>query len=82
MDDWENITKSHILVPLPSKMPANYIIDEYWNEEKAARPDGHEQDILEEFCVGLKVYFSKCLGKILLYRMERSQLQQVSISMA
>ena len=37
-----------------------------------------EADVLEEFCAGMKVYFEKSVGKILLYRFERSQLADVS----
>jgi hypothetical protein len=80
VDDWENVTKSLLLVPLPSQAPANYIIDEYFNEEKINRRLGSaEADILEEFCAGLKMYFEKAVGKILLYRFERSQLAEVHL---
>ena len=78
VDDWENVTKSLLLVPLPSQAPANYIIDDFFNEEKMNRRLGSpEADILEEFCAGLKMYFEKAVGKILLYRFERSQLAEV-----
>ena len=78
VDDWENVTKSLLLVPLPSQAPANYIIDSYYDEEKLGRRLGSaEADILMEFCAGLKVYFEKSIGKILLYRFERSQLAEV-----
>ncbi|EXJ92380.1 hypothetical protein A1O3_00930 [Capronia epimyces CBS 606.96] len=78
VDDWENVTKSLLLVPLPSQAPANYILDEYFNEEKLNRRLGSvEADILEEFVTGLKTYFEKAVGKILLYRFERNQLQDV-----
>ena len=79
VDDWENVTKSLLLVPLPSQAPANFIIDTYYNEEKMNRRLGSaEADVLEEFCAGMKVYFEKSVGKILLYRFERSQLADVS----
>lgn len=79
VDDWENVTKSLLLVPLPSKQPANLIIDSYFEEEKRNRRLGSaELDVLEEFCAGLKVYFEKSVGKILLYRFERSQYAEVS----
>ena len=82
VDDWENVTKSLLLVPLPSQAPANYIIDCYYEEEKHSRRVGSaEADILEEFCAGLKVYFEKSIGKILLYRFERSQLAEVCSSL-
>ena len=79
VDDWENVTKSLLLVPLPSQAPANFIIDSYYNEEKMNRRLGSaEADVLEEFAAGMKVYFEKSVGKILLYRFERSQLADVS----
>lgn len=77
VDDWEMVTKSQLLVPLPSQKPANYIIDQYFSEEKKNRNLGTEANILEEFCMGLKTYFEKSLGKILLYRYERQQLAEV-----
>lgn len=67
-----------LLVPLPSKTPANFIFDEYFNEEKQNRMLGSaEADILEEFVAGLKIYFEKTIGKLLLYRFERPQLAEV-----
>jgi len=79
VDDWENVTKSLLLVPLPSQAPANFIIDSYFNEEKMNRRLGSvEADVLEEFCAGMKLYFEKSVGKILLYRFERAQLAEVS----
>ncbi|KIW44694.1 uncharacterized protein PV06_03147 [Exophiala oligosperma] len=78
VDDWENVTKSMLLVPLPSKTPANFIFDEYFNEEKQNRMIGSaEADILEEFVAGLKIYFEKTIGKLLLYRFERPQLAEM-----
>jgi len=80
VDDWENVTKSLLLVPIPSQAPANFIIDSYFNEEKSHRRLGSaEADVLEEFCAGMKVYFEKSVGKILLYRFERAQLAEVSV---
>ncbi|KAJ9608825.1 Esa1p-associated factor [Cladophialophora chaetospira] len=78
VDDWEHVTKSQLLVPLPSQAPANYIIDEYFNEERKNRNlESADADVLEEFCAGLKMYFEKAVGKILLYRFERAQLAEV-----
>lgn len=78
VDDWENVTKSLLLVPLPSQAPANFIIDSYYNEEKNNRRLGSaDADLLLELCCGLKLYFEKAVGKILLYRFERLQLSEV-----
>jgi hypothetical protein len=74
VDDWENVTKNLQLAPLPSKTPVNYIMNTYFEEEKKKRRSGSaEADILEEVVQGVKEYFEKCLGRILLYRFEREQ---------
>ena len=69
VDDWENVTKSQQLVPLPHKYPVNTILAEYQAYEAPKRATGSASaDILEEVVAGLKEYFEKCLGRILLYR--------------
>ena len=78
VDDWENVTKSLQLVPLPSKTPVNTILDTYFEEEKGKRRLGSaEADLLEEVVAGVKEYFDKALGRILLYRFEREQFIQL-----
>ena len=78
VDDWENVTKNLSLVQLPSKTPVNSIIDTYFEEEKGKRRLGSaEADLLEEIVAGVKEYFEKCLGRILLYRFEREQFYEV-----
>ena len=78
VDDWENITKNLQLVQLPSGKPAGVILDEYLNFVVAS---GHrnstETDILEEVVAGLREYFNKSLGRLLLYRFEREQFYDV-----
>ena len=74
VDDWENVTKNLSLVPLPSAHPVNEILSTYFDEEKGKRRLGSaEADLLEEVVMGVKEYFEKCLGRILLYRFEREQ---------
>lgn len=78
VDDWENVTKNLSLVPLPSKTPVNQILTSYFDEEKGKRRLGSaEADLLEEVVAGVKEYFAKCLGRILLYRFEREQFFEV-----
>ncbi|KAI0006967.1 MRG-domain-containing protein [Xylariaceae sp. FL0662B] len=74
VDDWENITKNNQLVPLPHPHPVTKILEDYAASEIPKRPAGSSHiDILEETLAGLKEYFDKSLGRILLYRFERAQ---------
>jgi hypothetical protein len=69
VDDWENVTKNLQLVPLPAAKPVNVILNDYLQYEKPRRQAGSAPaDILDEVVAGLKEYFEKCLGRILLYR--------------
>jgi hypothetical protein len=69
VDDWENVTKNQLLVPLPAQHSVNSILKDYVDGEKQKRQPGSAQaDILDEVVAGLTLYFEKCLGRILLYR--------------
>ncbi|KAI1780864.1 MRG-domain-containing protein [Hypoxylon cercidicola] len=78
VDDWENVTKNNQLVPLPHPHPVTKILEDYAAEETSKRPEGSSHvDILVETLAGLKEYFDRSLGRILLYRFERLQYAQV-----
>jgi len=78
VDDWENVTKSQQLVPLPHIHPVNEILNDYLAHERPRREEGSASlEILEEVISGLREYFDKCLGRILLYRFERAQYYQL-----
>jgi mortality factor 4-like protein 1 len=69
VDDWENITKHQQLVPLPHPTPVNKVFADYLKFERSNRQPGSAAiDVLEETVAGLKEYFDKTLGRILLYR--------------
>ena len=69
VDDWENVTKNTQLVPLPHPKPVTKILEDYSAYEMPKRPaDSSHADILEETLSGLKEYFDKSLGRILLYK--------------
>ncbi|KAL5593991.1 hypothetical protein BROUX41_001044 [Berkeleyomyces rouxiae] len=74
VDDWENVTKNNMLVPTPHTHPVATILEEYLQSEKKLRtPESASWDILHEVVAGVREYFEKALGKILLYRFERPQ---------
>ncbi|RKP37632.1 MRG-domain-containing protein, partial [Dimargaris cristalligena] len=83
VDDWEHITKDHQIVPLPRKPTVNEILALYQqskSESASKKKNGHDrhnEDILEEILEGLKLYFNRALGNILLYRFERLQFSEV-----
>ncbi|BDD58264.1 Esa1p-associated factor [Monascus purpureus] len=77
VDDWENITKNQQVVALPSKVSVNQILEAYIEEEKAKRATPADIDVLEEIIQGIREYFDKSLEKILLYRFEREQYNNI-----
>jgi hypothetical protein len=87
VDDWENITKNLQLVSLPSSTPVNKILQDYMEHEvkrrKAEDPhrdvdsDSPHAELLEEVVAGLREYFNRALGRILLYRYERGQYEDM-----
>ncbi|KAH7399051.1 MRG-domain-containing protein [Phaeosphaeria sp. MPI-PUGE-AT-0046c] len=79
VDDWENITKNLQLVQLPSTQPAGVILDKYQEHAiSTGNKNSTERDILEEVVAGLKEYFNKSLGRLLLYRFEREQFYEIN----
>lgn len=74
VDDWEKVTKDRQLVPLPHSIPITQFLNEYMSAEMPQRqPGSADADLLEEFIAGIREYFNKALGRILLYRFERKQ---------
>lgn len=78
VDDWEKVTKDAKLAPVPSPTPISQFLSEYYAYENQHRRNGSaDADILEEVIAGVKEYFNKSLGRILLYRFEREQFYRV-----
>lgn len=70
VDDWENITKSNHLVPIPHPHPVDEVMNDYLAAQKPLRGEGTASaDILEEVVAGLREYFERALPRILLYRL-------------
>lgn len=77
VDDWENVTKNQMLVPLPKEPNVRQILEKYRASVPKKRPGSAEADIFDEIIAGLQLYFDKSLGTILLYRFERQQLLDI-----
>ncbi|KAF8471968.1 MRG-domain-containing protein [Kalaharituber pfeilii] len=77
VDDWEYITKNQQLVPLPRNPNVVQILQHYREATPKKREGSAESDIFDEVIAGLKLYFDRSLGNILLYRFERQQLLDI-----
>ncbi|PVU88671.1 hypothetical protein BB560_006349 [Smittium megazygosporum] len=80
IDDWEQIAKEKLLVPLPRSPTVSQLIDQYSQylvENADKRKSRKSEEIMNEILLGLKLYFDKALGTILLYRFERYQYQKI-----
>lgn len=74
VDDWENITKKKTLVSVPAPYPVNSILKEY---RASLSIPADAEDVVDEVLDGVRQYFDKCLGLILLYKFERLQYLDV-----
>lgn len=84
VDDWENITKNGLLVPLPRTPSVSTILEDYKRHYLSSKPSSSSSSssskqpprspaVVEEILKGLKLYFDRSLGQNLLYRFERAQ---------
>jgi len=78
IDDWENITKDQKLVTLPRKPNVADILDEYKKLKIDTESKDASNDVILEMLNGIKQYFDKALGNILLYHFERQQYVQAT----
>nr|OQO09796.1 hypothetical protein B0A51_17926 [Rachicladosporium sp. CCFEE 5018] len=79
VDDWEKVTKDNRIVSLPHPAPITKFLNLYEAEElrkEDRHPGSAGADILEEVIAGVREYFNKAVGRILLYRFERQQFQE------
>ncbi|KAJ3260097.1 Esa1p-associated factor [Boothiomyces macroporosus] len=79
VEDWEQVTKNQKLLPLPAETSAIQILDNFFThyKENGKRKKDGQEDSMQQVVEGLKVYFEKALGSILLYRNERQQYIQI-----
>lgn len=73
VQDWENVTRQHKLVPLPRDPTVNMILDEWVKSKKNAE----QNKIASEVAGGLRRFFNGGLSILLLYRFERPQYEEL-----
>ena len=83
--DWERLTRKYQIQRLPARLPvltilAAFLHDHQTSKAHEAAADAHaaQQDAVMQVCEGLLRYFERCLPAILLYRIERPQMQQLA----
>ena len=84
VEDWENITKNHKvclliqLVMLPRTVSVDTVLQRFndyvkeGNKKRGVR-EARSDDSMNEVLQGIRTYFDRALGNILLYRFERQQ---------
>ena len=74
------MTKNLTLVPLPHPHPVSELLKTYLAEEQSKRKSNSvEYDRVEEVTAGVKEYFDKSLGVMLLYKYERLQYKEILV---
>ncbi|KAI8895206.1 MRG-domain-containing protein [Globomyces pollinis-pini] len=75
VEDWEAITKNKKLIALPATHTISEILTQFQKhqQQKMMVLNKKMDDSIEEIIQGLKLYFEKAIGNILLYRFERQQ---------
>ncbi|KAF3933381.1 hypothetical protein ABW19_dt0205851 [Dactylella cylindrospora] len=76
VDDWENVTKNGTLVKLPREITVNKFLSDY-RDATQHKYTGPQKEVFEEVIQGLRTYFDRCLGTMLLYRFERDQYNDI-----
>ena len=82
--DWERLTRRQQILRLPTRLSVVMLLTAFVRDHKAS--SGHEKtaemdeakhELVLQVCEGLLCYFERCLSSILLYRIERPQMQQL-----
>lgn len=68
VDDWEMVTKEEKLVPVPREVSVQDVLHKWINSRRQST-DKAAREVAE----GLQTFFDACLPKMLLYRIERKQ---------
>ncbi|CAE6389024.1 Chromatin modification-related protein EAF3 [Rhizoctonia solani AG-1 IB] len=80
VDDWEAVTKSNRLVPLPRTPNVQEILTSFKEWLPNAMPNTKQRmlaTVLPVIVAGLQLYFDKSVGANLLYRFERAQYMEL-----
>lgn len=71
--DWESVTKNKQLLKVPSSITVRQILDGFL--KSSTKRKEHAQALVSEVCMGLREYFDRAVGSVLLYKFERPQFQ-------
>ncbi len=73
-----NVIHTRQLVPLPRQQTVSQVLDDfkvdfYKSQSRKVQRDGKAEEVITEVVEGLKLYFDRALGTLLLYKFERQQ---------
>lgn len=78
VDDWEYVTKDKKVCKIPSPiLTAQQLLEEYETAASNELESPAQQSQLSEYCMGLRLYFERCVPLLLLYRLERLQYEEL-----
>ncbi|KAI7902514.1 MRG-domain-containing protein [Cokeromyces recurvatus] len=72
VDDWENVTKNRQILSLPKAITVEKILEDY---KASCQP--MDEEALNEFIMGVQLYFNKSLSTSLLYKIEYDQYEEI-----
>jgi mortality factor 4-like protein 1 len=81
VEDWEKVVQDQKLIRLPRSVTVTNILDLFVEAKKKKSSTGSASVHLE-VAAGLREYFDRTLGKLLLYRIERVQYNELVASNA
>ncbi|OQR99670.1 chromatin modification-related protein EAF3 [Achlya hypogyna] len=77
VDDWKSVTQQDKWIELPRKASVATIINDFLTQGDISEKQAAERESTQEVVKGLVTYFDKAVGRILLYRVERAQYDQI-----
>ena len=84
--DWEWLTRRQHIQRLPARLPVLTLLAAFLHDHHASQAlqpaaadsAAAKQEAVMQVCEGLLCYFERCLPAVLLYRIERPQMQQLA----
>jgi mortality factor 4-like protein 1 len=77
VEDWEKVVQDQKILTLPRSVTVTNILDLFVESKKKKTSSNSSATVHLEVVAGLREYFDRTLGKLLLYRIERVQYNEI-----